>query len=177
MAVEVKLPAEAFQKGLHDTECKHGIPAIKKQQQKFVFAQPIDAGLIRRGGQSSRDLLQKLVANRMAKRVVNVLESVEVKRRNSDGKRGIACAFPQDRVEVLVQADAVGKPGELIKMGEAPELLFGRLPFSHVAAEEEVLLLGLGPHAGPSQGNNSPVFVNVSSFKIAHVVLPCARQL
>src|SRR5258708_16352614 len=62
--------------------------------------------------------MQKSVTNRMTKCVVDVLESVEIEHRDGDRMGGIACAFPQYRVDILTQADSVGKPRQLVEVSQ-----------------------------------------------------------
>src|ERR1700687_3565037 len=106
----------------------------------------------------------------MTKRVVDVFEPVEIERRDGQRTGRIARALLQYLVDVLLQAYTVGKTRQLVEMSQVPELFLGHLPFGHVAAEEEMFLLGLGPHARPCQRNYPPAFVNVSCFKIAHML-------
>ena len=93
VTIEVKLPGEAVLNGLHDAGRDQGIAAILKEEDKIVFAQPIDTGLIRHGCQPSRDFLQKSVTNGMTKGVVDVPEPVQVERRERHRTGKIAGAF------------------------------------------------------------------------------------
>src|SRR5260370_40668301 len=111
----------------------------------------------------------------MTKRVVDVLEPVEIERRDGQWTGKIACAFLQYRVDILIQAHTVGKTRQLVEMSQLPELFLGRLPFGHVPPEKEMLLLRLRPHARPRQGNYSPAFVNIPRFKVTHMLAPAGQ--
>src|SRR4051794_19253239 len=106
----------------------------------------------------------------MTKRVVDVLEGVEIERRNGHRTGRIAGAFPQYAVDIVAQADTVGKTRQLVEMSQLPEPLLGYLPFRDIPAEEEVFLLGLGPHARPCQGNDPSAFVKVPRFEVTDLV-------
>src|SRR6202040_873770 len=103
-------------------------------------------------------------------------EAVEIERRDGHWTGRIARALLQYPVDIVAQADAIGKTRQLVEMSQLPELLLRRLPFGHVAAEEEMFLLGLGPHARPCQGDYPPAFVNVPCFEVADI-LAGAREL
>src|SRR6266403_3641422 len=55
-------------------------------------------------------------------------------------------------------------------MSQLPQPLLGHLPFGHVPAEEEMFLLGLGPHTRPCQGDYPPAFVNVPCFEVTDIL-------
>ena len=48
------------------------------------------------------------------------------------------------------------------------ELLLQLDALGHVAADEEVLLLGLRPHADPGERHDLPVLAHVAAVEIAH---------
>src|SRR5260370_7721232 len=108
----------------------------------------------------------------MTKRVVDVLEPVEIERRDGHWTGKIACAFLQYRVDILIQAHTVGKTRQLVEMSQLPELFLGRLPFGHVPPEKEMLLLRLRPHARPPHGNYSPPLVTTPPSNLTHILPP-----
>ncbi len=72
--------------------------------------------------QALTDLNQQLVAGRMTERIVDVLEAVEIEQ----GDRGrLLAPLRQQASELLLQREAVGKPGELVIVRDALELLLG----------------------------------------------------
>jgi hypothetical protein len=62
---------------------------------------------------------------RVAERVVHVLEAVEVEQR--DRRRPIAAFAGEQAPQLLLQRQPVGQAGQLIIMGEPPQLLLGLL--------------------------------------------------
>ena len=106
------------------------IAAIGQDHDELVAAEP--ARPSRRSpatsDQALADLDQQLVAGRVAERVVDVLEAVEIEQRDR-GRLGAAVAGEQAS-QLLLQRQAVGQPGQLIVMRElaaaAPRPACGR---------------------------------------------------
>ena len=81
-------------------------------------------GAAHRGGEARRDVLQQLVADRVAERVVDALEVVEVDEQHGGAVRLARCASQvrgHGRAEVL----AVGEPGQRVEIGEAVHVRLG----------------------------------------------------
>jgi hypothetical protein len=79
----------------------------------------------------------------------------------------------QEIVEVV--RDAAGELAHRLEPLRAAQPLLGRVALAHVAADEEVLVVGLGPDAGPGERHDLAVLVHVARLEIAHRVA-AARQ-
>ena len=76
---------------------------------------------------------EQLVAGRMAERVVDELEAVEVEVEQRDGL-ALAARAGERELEVLLQQRAVRQPGERVVVGEVGDLLLGRAALGQVDA-------------------------------------------
>ena len=120
-------PREALEQPGLDRARKHGL--------ELVPAQSPDLAMVAHdAGQPLPDQPQQGVPDRMAKRVVDVLEPVEV-----DQEQGAALLPPrriaQRLVERLAHQRAVGQAGERIEPRQAADLLFGPALFGEVGAD------------------------------------------
>ena len=98
------------------------IAASGDDHDELVAAEPADLAAVARDlHQALADLDQELVAGRMAERIVDVLEAVEIEQRD---RRRLAVAA-QEAPQLLLKGKAVGKPGELVVVRDALELLLG----------------------------------------------------
>ncbi len=82
------------------------------------------------------------------------------------GHLGIAQDDREQIVEVV--GDAARELAHRLHLLRLPELLFGRHALGHVAADEEVLLLRLGPCAHPGQGHDVAFLVHIAAIEVAH---------
>ena len=90
---------------------------------ELVAAEPADLALARRSrGEPLGDLLEQRVADRMAERVVDVLEAVEIDQEQG-AAAGRAALVLQRLVERAPHQHAVGQAGQRIVFGEAVDLL------------------------------------------------------
>ena len=97
------------------------MPQSGDDHDELVAAEAADlAAVARNVHQALADLDQQLVAGRMAERIVDVLEAVEIEQRDRRRTAGAA----QEASKLSLQGEAVGKPGELVVVRDALELLF-----------------------------------------------------
>ncbi len=119
---------------------------VGQQHLELVAAQPSDFAASRhRALQPLGDMAKQLVASSMAKRVVDLLEPVEIEHDQGAGTLGTAEAR-QRRIDPLRHAVAIGQPGERIELREARRFLSAEKLFRHVdgrtAKAEEISLPG-----------------------------------
>src|SRR6185437_639081 len=74
----------------------------------------------------------------------------------------------QDVVEIV--RHAAGQLADRLHLLRLAQLLLTRLDLGDVAADEEVLAVGLRPHAGPDQRHRAAGAVDVAAPEIAHTV-------
>ena len=96
--------------------------------------------LVEHAGNAPRDGLQHPVARRVPEQVVDFLEAVEVETEHC--KPAPRCQGHLDLlVELLVEAAAIGKPGERVMMREKADMLFGLLARPQVADRDGAVRL------------------------------------
>ncbi len=102
------------------------VVADRGDHREFVAAEPrhqvVAAQRVR---QPQRDVADQLVADRMAERVVDVLEMVEVDVEHR-GRRGAGAHLLDHRFQPLAEEDAVGQAAERIVHGEMAQPRFRR---------------------------------------------------
>ena len=87
---------------------------VDEQDRELVAALAAhDVALPNRSGQALRDAAQDVVAHRVAERVVDPLEVVEVHEQQGDAAR-LASLASERPLEVIAQQDAVGEAGQRI---------------------------------------------------------------
>ena len=102
---------------------------------ELVAAEPADlAFLADHVGEALRDLLEERVADRMAQRVVDVLEPVEIDQEQGAAARGAVLAL-QRLVERAAHQHPVGQAGQRIIFGEAVDLLLRAALLGEIAAD------------------------------------------
>ena len=112
--------------------CPRGGLAVRQQEQELVAPQPCHPlARLERIVQAPCQLHQQLVADRMAERIVDPLEMVQV---DEDQRRLVAAqlAGAQRLREVLDDLVAVGQAGELVMVGEVLRLGLGLLQAADV---------------------------------------------
>ena len=117
-----------------------------------------------------RDFLEQLVADRMAERVVDRFEAVEVDQ--VDGE--VVLAFVHGRqhaVDALAELGAVGKPGEFVELGEMCDALLRALALGHVLEDDDGA--AVGHH--PARHRDGPVAVG-RGLELVEFVLPQAAD-
>ena len=87
--------------------------------------------------------LQEEVADRVAERIVDALEVVEVEAEDAD--RLGAPPVRQDLFHALVEGSAVQKIGECVVVGEVPDLLLGEPPLGDVLEGRDEAPVGYRP--------------------------------
>jgi hypothetical protein len=110
---------------------------ILQQQHELVAAVPREQA---HGAntvlQPARDRAQQLVAGRVAERVVDRLEVVQVEVEQRDRRAGAAGAG--DRVlEALFEQRTVGEPGQAVVVGEVRQLLLAAVARGHVGGDAD----------------------------------------
>ena len=118
-----------------------------------------------RTGNAASHNLQELVANRVAKRIVHVLESIQIEQEHRHAAVSTA-ASRQGMLEAITEQHAIGQPRELVL-----ERLFDQLTFHHLALRD---VLNHGDHpptatlgqTGDSElsPHNVPVFVKEAAL-------------
>ena len=91
------------------------------------------------------DLLEQRVARRVAERIVDMLEAVEIEHQHRAGALASA-GRGEDLLQCLAHLHAVGETGERIIVGKARDLLFGAALFGEVgtvAAEAAEVLVAV----------------------------------
>src|SRR5665213_267524 len=174
MIIDLKLLGEPFQSRVYEFGRHERVATVSKDHDKFVSAQPIYPRFIRHGRQPLCYLLQKSITQRVAKRVVDVFEPVEIEHRDTDWTRRSARVLIKQPIEIFMQARPIGKTRQLVIMGQPTQLFLSNLPLRHVSAEKEILLFRLTPHARPSQSHDMTMLVNVPSFKVALMLTAAA---
>ena len=136
------------------------IGAAGGDDREFVAAEPGDQVVAAQGaGEPLGDAADQLVADRMAERIVDVLEMVEIDVEHGRGRTALAHLLDH-RLEPLAEKDAVGQPAERIVQGEMPQPRFagrdgrGRAP--HVAEDQR----GQQREAGERDGDEGNDAVN-----------------
>src|SRR5665213_1072143 len=167
MIIDLKLLGKPFQSRVYDFGHHEWVATVSKDHDKFVSAQSIYPRFIRHGRQPLRYLLQNSVTQRVAKRIVDVFEPVEIEHRDGDWARRSARVLVKQPIEIFMQARPIGKTRQLVIMGQSAQLFLSNLPLGHVSAEKEILLFWLTPHNRPSQSHDMSMLVNVPSFKVA----------
>jgi len=119
---------------------------------EFIAAQPPDPpGFTHRALQPARHLFEQGIARRMAHRIVDLLEPVEIEHQNRTGAFTPA-GGGENLFERAAHLHAVGKAGERIIMRKARDLLFGPALFRQVspmtAEAAEVLVAVIDRTAG-----------------------------
>ena len=79
-------------------------------------------------------LADQIVAGRMAKRIVDVLEAVEIEVEERDA-RAVAPRLDQAAIEPVDEERAVGEPGQRIVKGQVLRLRLARLQLGRSAAQ------------------------------------------
>src|SRR3974390_3097835 len=107
------------------------------QHDKLVTAEAGDQiGRAYDAGEPHCDVLQQLVADRMAERVVNLLEAIEVDK--MDSKAVLAALHRrQHSIDALAELRTVGKPGKLVKCCQMHDTLLSALAFSHILENDD----------------------------------------
>ena len=111
------------------------------QDRELVAAHARDRiGLAHQRAQAAGGILQQLVAGRVAQRVVDVLEVIEIEQ--MDGHHVAALDARQRLLELLVEQHAVGKAGERIVQRHVRDLRLRTAPFGdvHVGGDEAAVL-------------------------------------
>ena len=108
---------------------------IGEEHQELVAALASEhVGVAEHAAQAGRDRRQELVPGGVAELVVDGLEVVEVDEQQRD--RAAHAASPREReVELILDQDAVGQPGEAVVIGEVGELLLTAQPLGDVARD------------------------------------------
>src|SRR5262245_56831302 len=115
MTVDFKARFHSFQDGIDGAGESQEVRRIPLYQNEFVASQAIGSATFRSEVlYTLTDLVQQLVADRMAKRIVDVLEAVQIEHRDAYGFR-VAIA---NLAQVLKQAVSIGEACELIEMSQ-----------------------------------------------------------
>ena len=92
-------------------------------------------GRARHGTQPGTDLADQLVAGRMAERVVDRLEAVEIE---IEERSAPPCPRAKQRfAELLLEEEAVGEPGQRIVERDELDLVLSALALGHVAGDAD----------------------------------------
>ena len=65
--------------------------------------------------------------------------------------------------------DAASELTDGLHLLRLAKLAFEQDPLAHVAADEEILVIGLRPDAGPGQRHRVAVLVHIAAFEVARV--------
>ena len=83
MAIDVEALTQPFQDKIDGLPNFARIATIRHRQNEFIAAEPAKSHIARRElGHAVSNFLQQTVAGRMAERIVDVLESVEIEHRD-----------------------------------------------------------------------------------------------
>ena len=116
--------AERGDHALGDLHHLVGVVADRGDDGEFVAAEPRHQVVAaQRARQAQRDVADQLVADRMAERVVDVLEVVEVDVEYR-GRRGAVRDFLDHRLQPLAEKDAVGQPAQRVVHGQMAQPRF-----------------------------------------------------
>ena len=118
------------------------------------------------GAEPERDLLEQLVADRVAERVVDGFEPVEVDQ--VDGK--VILAFVHGRehaADPLAELRPVGEAGEFVELGEMRDALLRALALGHVFEDDD----GSAARHHPARHGDGPIAVG-RGMKLVEPVLP-----
>jgi hypothetical protein len=89
--IDLKILGEPIEHGVDNLANDARVAAFRNNQDKFVAAEAehLDLGaFLGRFDETLADIDQKLIANRMAERVVDILEAVEIEQRDRDRPLG-----------------------------------------------------------------------------------------
>ena len=115
-----------------------GLRELGLHQREFVAAEP---GQGVAGPDRARDpaghRAQQLVADRMAERVVDLLEAVEVEEEDR-GQATFAAGMGQGLAEPVEQQGAVRQPGQRVVQGQPPDARLGRLALGQVLEHRDL---------------------------------------
>ena len=87
MLIDLEIPRQPIEHYVHDLADHAWIATFRNNQNKLIAAQPEHLNVGARAGgfdESLSDLDQELIANRVAERVVDIFETVEIEQRDRD---------------------------------------------------------------------------------------------
>ena len=128
-------PGNELDQGLGKRFEQAGFDRAGKHRHELIAAQAADLAMVAHDrGQALGDLAEQCVADRVAERVVDVLEPVEIDQEQRAAFLP-ASGIAQRLVEGFAHQGAIGQAGQRIEAGKAADLLFRAALFGEVGAD------------------------------------------
>ena len=132
---------QGLQDRLGDPAGGGGIGKSGHDDRKLVAAQPRHHLIVVENARDALcDGLQRSVARRVPEQVVDLLEPVEVEAQNGEPPPGVQRRFDL-LIELLVEAGAIGKPGEGVMVGKKENVPFRFLARTKIANRDGAMRL------------------------------------